>query len=166
MSSNKFLFGRHCYASIWGACSLLRPKTVEQQDMQSLLRIRKRLVEKPTANCNQLRSFLAEYGSLSPNPLSNCWRLTPLILENADNELSAVARSLIQRLYDFQLILDEQIEQVALDIQALAKAMPIYPLLLTLPGVGPVVSATILAYINDISDFKDRIPATQVKTTT
>jgi transposase len=135
--------------------SLLRPKTVEQQDIQSLLRIRERLVDNRTANCNQLRGFLAEYGVIVAKTRRQLMMAIPLILENADNALSATARSFIQRLYEFQLVLDEQIEQVALEIQALAKAMPIYPLLLTLPGVGPVVAATILASINDISDFKN-----------
>ncbi|MCF1439320.1 MAG: IS110 family transposase, partial [Shewanella sp.] len=135
--------------------TLLRPKTVEQQDIQSLLRIRERLVDNRTANCNQLRGFLAEYGVIIAKSRCQLMTAIPLILEDADNALSFTARSFIQRLYEFQRLLDEQIEQVSLEIQTLAKAMPNYPLLLTIPGIGPVVAATILASINDVSDFKN-----------
>ncbi|ABM25507.1 transposase IS116/IS110/IS902 family protein [Shewanella sp. W3-18-1] len=135
--------------------SLLRPKTVEQQDIQSLLRIRERLVENRTANCNQLRGFLAEYGLIVAKTRRQLMLAIPLILEDADNELSTVARGFIQRLYEFQLYLNEQIDQVAQDILALAQAMPQYPLLLTIPGVGPIVASTLLASINEVNDFKN-----------
>lgn len=135
--------------------SLLRPKSIGQQDLQSLLRIRERLVEDRTANSNQLRGFMAEYGVIIAKTRAQLMMAIPLVLENADNELSVVARSFIQRLYWFQQTLDEQIEQVSQEILELAKLMPIYPLLLTIPGVGPVVAATILASINEISDFKN-----------
>lgn len=135
--------------------SLLRPKTVEQQDIQSLLRIRERLVENRTANCNQLRGFLAEYGLIVAKTRRQLILAIPLILEDADNELSTVARGFIQRLYEFQLYLNEQIDQVAQDILALAQAMPQYPLLLTIPGVGPIVASTLLASINEVNDFKN-----------
>lgn len=135
--------------------SLLRPKTVEQQDIQSLLRIRERLVENRTANCNQLRGFLAEYGLIIAKTRRQLMLAIPLILEDADNELSTAARGFIQRLYEFQLYLNEQIDQVAQDILALAQAMPLYPLLLTIPGVGPIVASTLLASINEVNDFKN-----------
>ncbi|MCT8860486.1 IS110 family transposase [Shewanella xiamenensis] len=135
--------------------SLLRPKTVEQQDIQSLLRIRERLVENRTANCNQLRGFLAEYGLIIAKTRRQLMLAIPLILEDADNELSTVARGFIQRLYEFQLYLNEQIDQVAQDILALAQAMPLYSLLLTIPGVGPIVASTLLASINEVNDFKN-----------
>ncbi|MGI2024733.1 IS110 family transposase [Shewanella glacialipiscicola] len=135
--------------------SLLRPKTVEQQDIQSLLRIRERLVENRTANCNQLRGFLAEYGLIVAKTRRQLMLAIPLILEDADNELSTVARGFIQRLYEFQLYLNEQIEQVAEEILTLAQAMPQYPLLLTIPGVGPIVASTLLASINEVNDFKN-----------
>jgi len=135
--------------------SLLRPKTVEQQDIQSLLRIRERLVENRTANCNQLRGFLAEYGLIIAKTRRQLMLAIPLILEDADNELSTVARGFIQRRYEFQLYLNEQIDQIAQEILALAQAMPLYSLLLTIPGVGPIVASTLLASINEVNDFKN-----------
>lgn len=135
--------------------SLLRPKTVEQQDIQSLLRIRERLVSNRTANCNQIRGLLAEYGVVVAKTRAQLMRAIPLVLEDADNALSCTARSFIQRLYEFQLFLEEQIEAVTQEMLTLAKVQPNYPLLLTIPGVGPVVAATILASINDVSDFKN-----------
>jgi transposase len=135
--------------------NLLRPKTVEQQDMQSLLRIRERLVENRTANGNQLRGFLAEYGVIIAKTPRQLLSAIPLILEDADNQLSEVSRAFIDRLYQFQLFLNEQIDQVTAQIQALAQTMPLYPLLLTIPGVGPIVASALLASIHDVNDFKN-----------
>ncbi|MGL4711619.1 MAG: IS110 family transposase [Shewanella sp.] len=135
--------------------SLLCPKSIAQQDIQSLLRIRERLVENRTANCNQLRGFLAEYGLIVAKTRRQLMLAIPLILEDADNELSTVARGFIQKLHEFQLYLNEQIDQVAEEILALAQAMPLYPLLLTIPGVGPIVASTLLASINEVNDFKN-----------
>lgn len=76
----------------------------------SLLRIRERLVENRTANRNQLCGFLAEYGLIVAKTRRQLMLAIPLILEDADNELSTVARGFIQRLYEFQLYLNEQID--------------------------------------------------------
>ncbi len=86
---------------------LLRPKTFEQQEIKSLLHIRKRLVENRTANRNQLRGFLAEYGLIIAKTRRQLMLAIPLILEDTENELSTVARGFIQRLYEFKLYLNE-----------------------------------------------------------
>ena len=53
-------------------------KTIEQQDMQSLQRIRELLVKQRTANANQLRSLLAEYGVVMGKTKANLMSAVPL----------------------------------------------------------------------------------------
>jgi transposase len=47
-------------------------KSVPQQDMQALHRIRERQIKARTALLNQIRGFLAEYGIVIPQRASQC----------------------------------------------------------------------------------------------
>ena len=49
-------------ASFWAGTPYVTPKTVEQQDIQSLLRIRSNFIEIRTTVSNQLRGLMKEYG--------------------------------------------------------------------------------------------------------
>jgi len=62
-------------------------KSIEQQDIQSLHRIRSQLVARRTAQANQVRGLLLEYGVIIPKGISYVRKEIPNILENADNEL-------------------------------------------------------------------------------
>jgi transposase len=64
-------------------------KSVEQQDIQSLHRVRSRLVSSRTQLANQIRGLLAEYGIVLPEHVSQLRRGLPLVLEDATNELTA-----------------------------------------------------------------------------
>ncbi len=51
-----------CEAASRPTMSFVLPKTIEQQDIQSLHRIRERLIKMRTALANQIRGLIAEYG--------------------------------------------------------------------------------------------------------
>lgn len=130
-------------------------KPVEQQDIQSLQRIQELMRKNRTATSNQLRGLLSEYGEVAEKSIDKLLRAVPLILEDAENELSTIARSFIQRLYDHIGTLSTQIEEVTQEINILVSKRDDYARLLTIPGVGPAVSATLIASINDIHGFKN-----------
>jgi len=75
-------------------------KSVEQQDIQSLHRVRSRLVSSRTQLGNQIRGLLSEYGIVLPEHVSQLRRGLPLIIEDAANELTAFSRRLFASLYD------------------------------------------------------------------
>jgi transposase len=58
-------------------------KTLEQQDLQSLQRIRERLIKHRTTTGNQQRGLLAEYGIVLPKGLRYLRAQVPPILEDA-----------------------------------------------------------------------------------
>jgi transposase len=75
-------------------------KTIGQQDMQALHRIRAMRMKYRTALINQTRGLLAEYGivvAVSPAALR---KAIPELLEDADNALSFDFRQLLAELYD------------------------------------------------------------------
>lgn len=75
-------------------------KTVTQQDIQAVHRIRERLVKTRTALVNQIRGLLAEYGVVIPLKNNAVSLALPSILEDAENGLTAVGRELFADLYE------------------------------------------------------------------
>ena len=73
-------------------------KTVEQQNIQALHRIRSELVHQRTAKVNQIRGLLAEYGLTVNQGVSSLRRALPIILEDAENGLMMEFRKLLMGL--------------------------------------------------------------------
>jgi transposase len=67
-------------------------KTVAQQDMQAVHRIRSELVKARTAKVNQIRGLLAEYGIVVPARIESIRRAVPLLQEDATNGAAAGLR--------------------------------------------------------------------------
>jgi transposase len=83
-------------------------KTVAQQDIQALHRVRRRLVGQRTALVNQIRGLLAEYGLILPQQISHVRRGLPALLEDTENGLTALAPKLGQGLYAELVQADER----------------------------------------------------------
>ncbi|NNJ83573.1 MAG: IS110 family transposase, partial [Gammaproteobacteria bacterium] len=60
-------------------------KSIEQQDVQALHRIRSRLMANRTAQSNQIRGLLLEYGIIIPKGMSQLRKRIPEILEDDEN---------------------------------------------------------------------------------
>src|SRR6476620_2081730 len=58
-------------------------KTVEQQDLQAVHRVRSSLIQERTAKANQLRGLVYEYGLVAPRELCALRRAVPGWLEDA-----------------------------------------------------------------------------------
>lgn len=81
-------------------------KNVEQQSVLSLHRVRQGFVRARTAQANQIRGLLSEFGLVIPQGISNIARRVPELLEDATNELTGSFRLLIQRLMEHLKELD------------------------------------------------------------
>jgi transposase len=60
-------------------------KSVAQQDIQALHRIRERQIKLRTALVNQIRGLLSAYGIVMPTGVTQVRHKLPSILEDADN---------------------------------------------------------------------------------
>jgi transposase len=130
-------------------------KSIEQQDMQSLHRIRSQIVARRTAQANQVRGLLQEYGIIIPKGISYIRRQIPLILEAADNGLSNLFRELLNDLYLEFVHLDERIDALEGTLKALCEQSEDCQRLLTIPGVGLLSATALVAAIGDIRAFKN-----------
>jgi transposase len=81
-----------------------------KQDIQSLHRIRSQLVARRTAQANQIRGLLMEYGIVIPQGISYIRKSLPDILEDGENRLSVLFREQFSGLYNEMVHLDERIE--------------------------------------------------------
>ena len=95
-------------------------KSVEQQDIQAVHRIRTELVSQRTAKGNQIRGLVAEYGLVAPRQLSRLRRAIPSWLEDAENGLSSRLRRLLDGLRGDLVLLDQRIGELDAEIEAIA----------------------------------------------
>lgn len=130
-------------------------KSVEQQDIQSLHRVRSRLVSSRTGLGNQIRGLLAEYGIVLPQHVSQLRRGLPLILEDATNELTSFSRRLFARLYDELLSLEEKIGALDEQIESVFHASEPCQRVAAVEGIGPLTATALVAAMSDGKAFKN-----------
>lgn len=130
-------------------------KSIEQQDMQSLHRIRSQLVARRTAQTNQVRGLLLEYGLIIPIGINHVRKVLPSILEDADNALSGLFRELLNELYEELVHLDKRIQTLEQKLMTLSVNNEDCKRLLTIPGIGLLTATALIAAIADISVFKN-----------
>ena len=129
-------------------------KSIQQQDIQSIHRIRSQAVARRTAQANQIRGLLMEYGIIIPKGISYVRQQIPSILEDAENELSFLFRELLIDLYDEMVHLDQRIKTLEIKLETLCSHNQDCQRLLTIPGVGLLSATALVAAIGDISVFK------------
>ena len=130
-------------------------KPLEQQDIQTIFRIRERLIKARTALVNQLRGLLSEYGFAVDKTSTKLRNALPEILEDADNALTVSARKMFHLLSAQWQYFNEQIDNITNELCSLSKAQPDYELLNSIPGVGPIVSSVFIASVGDVAHFKN-----------
>ena len=128
-------------------------KSIEQQDIQLVHRIRERLVGNRTALSNQIRGLLAEYGIVIAKGIAHVKARLPLIVEDAENELSIPSRRHFNDLYDELDALTLRIKDVDKDILSLSQQHPVCQRLMTMTGIGPLIATALYAAIGQGSTF-------------
>ncbi|MBX2849906.1 MAG: IS110 family transposase [Acidiferrobacterales bacterium] len=130
-------------------------KTLEQQDIQTLLRIRSRFKDARKINANQLRGLLAEYGIILAVGISNITKELPFVLENAENGLTAIARQAINKLLTEHMRLSDEIQTLENQLKTMAHQHETAVALMHLRGIGPISALALYASIGNGSQFKN-----------
>lgn len=124
-------------------------KTIEQQDMQLVHRIRQDLVDKRTALVNQIRGLLSERGIVIKQGINQVRKELPSILEDAANGLTALSRELFAEQYEKLKILDSDIEAQDRRINRLCVQNERSRCFLEVPGIGPLTATIVAADIGN-----------------
>ncbi len=129
-------------------------KSVDQLDLQALHRVRARLVSQRTATVNQIRAFLLERGIAVRQGLRFLRQALPDILANHADALTPRMVHMIEGLATDLHHLDERLDALTAEIEALAGSDEACRRLMTIPGIGPIIASAMVATIGDGSAFR------------
>ncbi len=143
-----------CEAASRPSMRFVPVKTPEQQGQLAVHRLREGFKEERTACINRLRGLLAEFGLVFAQSPQALRLALPDVLEDASNELPAVARLALQRAQLQWTELDAHIvwcdERIAAHVRSDAQAHAA----MQLCGVGPVTASALAAAVGDLRQFK------------
>ncbi len=130
-------------------------KSIEQQDIQCLHRIRSLLVKQRTALINQIRGLLSEYGIVMPKYITTVRRQLPSILEDAENELTILGRKIFADLYEQMISLDDRIKEYENQLNSIFLQNEACQRIAKIEGIGLLTATAVVAAIGDIKVFKN-----------
>jgi len=122
-------------------------KTADQLDLQALHRVRERLVSQRTGIINQIRAFLLERGIAVRQGLRFLRAELPHVLANPPEVLSPRMVRIVEGLAADWRRLDERIDHLSAEITTLARQDGGCERLMSVPGVGPIISSAMVAAI-------------------
>ena len=130
-------------------------KTVEQQAILSVHRARQGFVKARTAQGNQIRGLLSEFGIVIPQGIRSITKQVPEILEDGENGLPGTMRNLIERLTENLKEMDRQAKELEAQIQQWHREHEASRKLAEIPGLGPITASAIVATVGDAREFKN-----------
>lgn len=130
-------------------------KNIEQQSILSVHRARQGFVKARTAQANQIRGLLSEFGIVIPQGIGSITKRVPEILEDGENGMPGVMRRLIERLTDNLKEMDRQAKELEAQIQHWHREHEASRKLAEIPGVGPITASAIVASVGDAREFKN-----------
>jgi len=130
-------------------------KTVEQQDIQAVHRVRAGLITERVAKANQLRGLVYEYGLQAPQRIDCLRRAIPGWLEDASNGLTERFRKLLAGLYADLQALDARVRELNQEIRLLGQQNEAIGRVQQIRGIGPLVASALVAMIGDARQFRN-----------
>ena len=138
-----------CEAAQRPSMRFVAVKTVEQQDIQGIHRMRSLAVQQRTAQINQIRGLLLEYGIEVAQGRAALQRRLPEILEDADNGLSARFRAELHGLAEELRHLNERVAHYDEQLEQIAQADAQARALMTIPGIAAKGATALLAAVGE-----------------
>jgi len=129
-------------------------KTPEQQAVLALHRARQGLVKARTAQANQMRGLLAEFGCVIPKGIRHLPKCVPEILEDGENGLPGHARQLFAGLLEHLQELDRRVGELEKQIVLWHRSHEHSRKLEKIPGIGPITASALVATIGNARNFK------------
>ena len=128
-------------------------KNIEQQAVLSLHRVRQGFVKARTAQANQIRGLLGEYGLVIPKGIAYIAERVPTLIEDASNELPGSFRLLIDRLLKHLKVLHAQVDEIEAQIKTWHRESEASKRLERIPGIGPLTASALVASVGDAKNF-------------
>jgi transposase len=130
-------------------------KTAEQQAILAVHRARQGLVKARTAQANQIRGLLSEFGIVLPQGIAHIDQRLPDILAAGDNGLPGSFRQLLHGLQQRLRALGEQASQLEREIRAWHQDNRASRRLEAIPGIGPLGTSALVATVGNGGAFRN-----------
>lgn len=108
-----------------------------------------------TAQANQIRGLLSEFGIVIPQGISAIAKRIPEILEDGENELPGAMRQLIDRLTVNLKEMDRQVKELEAQIQRWHRENDDSRKIAEIAGIGPITASAMVATVGDAREFKN-----------
>ena len=144
-----------CEAASRPTMRFIPVKSIEQQSMLCVHRLREGLKEDRTACINRIRGLLTEFGLVFPQSPRELQAVLSDVLEDASNELGSLARLTLQRAQSQWHELDEHLAWCDERITAHGHTNAAVKAAATLLGIGPVTASAVVATVGDFKQFKN-----------
>lgn len=128
-------------------------KTIEQQDIQALHRIRDKLIARRTSVVNQIRGLLSEYGVIIPMGLAGFKQHVPLLLDPAEPRLTSRMKLQLAEAKEEFDSLSRRSLSIEKELKIYVQDNPLCQRLMTLPGIGVLNATALFASIGNGSQF-------------
>lgn len=142
-----------CEAVVRPNMRFVAVKNGEQQAVLSLHRARQGFVKARTAQANQIRGLLAEFGLIIPQGISHIAKRVPELIEDATNDLPGSFRLLVQRLMEHLKELERQAGEIETQIASWHRDNELSRKLAAVPGIGPITASALVAMVGDAKNF-------------
>ena len=130
-------------------------KTVEQQAILSVHRARQGFVKARTAQGNQIRGLLSEFGIVIPQGIRSIMKQMSEILEDGENGLPGTMRNLLERLTENLKEMDRQAAELEKQIGLWHRENEASRRLAEIAGIGPITASAMVATVGNAREFKN-----------
>lgn len=130
-------------------------KSVEQQDMQAVHRVRELLVHQRTALINQARGLLGERGVIMAQSPQAFKRALPSILGSLEGEITSICQAMVMEIAQQIEALEERIGRADAWIKSFMKQSVLCRKIAVVAGIGPVTATAMVAAVGDAKEFKN-----------
>jgi transposase len=130
-------------------------KTVEQQAILSVHRARQGFVKARTAQGNQIRGLLSEFGIVIPQGIRSIMKQMSEILEDGENGLPGTMRNLLERLTENLKEMDRQVAELEKQIGLWHRENEASRRLAEIAGIGSITASAMVATVGNAREFKN-----------
>ena len=131
-------------------------KSLEQQALQGLHRVRSRWMSTRTSRINTLRGFCREFGLVIPQGARTGVEAMSRVLADPHSAVPELIRGSMKLLVEEIRLLEQRIAQLEQELTTLARQSPACTQLLSIPGIGLLTATAMVAATGgQVSHFKD-----------
>ncbi len=128
-------------------------KSVMQQDIQSLHRARRRMVNHRTALVSQMRGILLDRGIAFGQSITRARHMIPEIINDGNNDLTDLCREILSSLLELMRGIDKRVREFDHRIDRVFRSTEACQRIGRIRGVGPKTATAVIAAVGDGKDF-------------